>query len=256
MNDRKKYVLALVAGMLTIPGLAFATNGALSNSDPDETTEVLGTLVTDAGENDLAAISAEDLVRACGVEGHYLVDLEAAGAIDDIQQAALNALRPICEEAGLPLPAAPIVEGETVVETVTVIGTAPGPVAGASSSTTSSSTSTTVLGTYEDDDAAEALEARAKAVTAIETAIEANGRAEKINEAIASVERGDAAYAAGDYDEAEEFYEEAEHKAIEAQLGHDHDEYDDHDEDDHHDDDHDEDDEDDDHDDDHDGYDD
>jgi tetratricopeptide (TPR) repeat protein len=236
MSDRIRYLLALVVGLLAIPGLAFATTSALSSDETEETGEVLGIVAT-AMTADPSAISAEDLVRACGVEGHYLVELEAVAGIDDIQQAALNALRPICNEAGLPLPAAPIVEGETIVETVTVVRTVPGSPTAATKTT--DSTTTTTLGDEENENDAEALSARQRALDAINTAIEVGGNVEKINEAIALVERGDAALEVGDYDQAEDLYEAAEEKALEAQkeLEQRHEDHD-HADDDHEDDDH------------------
>jgi hypothetical protein len=235
MSDRIQYLLALLVGLLAIPGLAFATTSALSNDEPEETSEVLGIVAT-ATTADPSAISAEDLVRACGVEGHYLTELEAVAGIDDIQQAALNALRPICDEAGLPLPAAPIVDGETIVETVTVVRTVPGSPAAATDSTT-----TTSLGNEENGNDSEALSARERGLDAINQAIEVGGSVEKINAAIALVERGDAAREAGDFDRAADLYEAAEDNALEAQqeLEQRHeDEDDDHEDDDHEDDDH------------------
>ena len=231
MNERLRYILALVVGLLAIPGLALATNSALSDDGADEYTEVLSSTVATATAVDGSAISADDLVRACGVEGRYLVELEAVGATDDIQQAALNALRPICEDASLPLPAGPVVEGEKIIETVTVVRTVPGPAAAPTA--TATTTSTTLEGTapapYQDDDLADALEAREQALLAIEAAIAAGGKVEMINDAISLIELGDAAYGTADYDEAEEWFEEAEDKAIQAQ--HELEEYEDHDED-------------------------
>ena len=227
MGDRMRYVLALMVGLVAIPGLALATNSALSSGREVEDSGVVAETTPSTMAAESAAISAEDLVRACGVEGHYLVDLEAVGAIDEIQQAALNALRPICEDAGLALPPAPVVEGETIVETVTVVRRVPGPApAIVASTTTSIPTTTTAEGagspeatstTSTTDGAAGALEAREQALTAIQTAIDVEGKVEKINEAIGKVEKGDAAYEGGDYDKAREHYEEAEHKAVEAQ---------------------------------------
>jgi len=227
MSERFRYVLALVVGLVAIPGLALATNGALSSDEPEESTEVLSVQVATSTSVDGSAISADDLVRACGVEGYYLVELEAVGATDDIQQAALNALRPICDGASLPLPAGPVVEGETIVETVTVVRAVPGPAA-AASTTTSTTLEGTARAQHQEGDAAEALEVRERALAAIETAIAVGGKVEKINEAIALIDRGDAAYLAADYDTAEELFGEAEHKAIEAQ--HELEEHEDHDE--------------------------
>jgi tetratricopeptide (TPR) repeat protein len=227
MSDRIRYVLALVVGLLAIPGLAFATSSVISADEPGESTGAIGSVAT---STTAGSISAEDIVRGCGVEGYYLVELEAAAAIDEVQQAALNALRPICEEAGLPLPAAPIVEGETIVETVTVVRTVPGSAAAA---TKTPSTTTSTLGDAEGD-ASEAMLARERALAAIEQSIESGGNVEKINQAIALVDRGDAAYEAADYDQATELFKEAERTAIEAGL----DVNDDHEDDEHEDDEH------------------
>jgi hypothetical protein len=48
-----------------------------------------------------------DLETACTVEGWALAAGEAAGMLSDLQQAALDALRPICESEGFSLEAAP-----------------------------------------------------------------------------------------------------------------------------------------------------
>ena len=52
-----------------------------------------------------------------------LVDLEVAGAITDVQQAALDALRPLCEQQGLALPPAPV--PAPIVQTISVSATVP-----------------------------------------------------------------------------------------------------------------------------------
>lgn len=243
MNERLRYVLALIAGLLAIPVLALAANGALSGDEPgEEYAEEIAPVATETTVT--TAMSAEDLVRACGVEGHYLVELEAVTAIDQIQQAALNALRPICQEAGLPLPAGPVIEGETIVETVTVVRTIPGPAAAPNAPTSSTTTTTIVERTapapHVRDDAAEALHGRDQALAAVDEAIAVGGKVDKINEAIALIERGDTAYQGGDYARAEDVYEEAEKKAKEAQREleehHEHEGDDDEHEDDHEDD--------------------
>lgn len=66
----------------------------------------------------------EDLANACGPAGEELVTLEATGSITDLQQAALDALRGICEENGTPLPGK--LAPEPVVQTVVVSGPAQG----------------------------------------------------------------------------------------------------------------------------------
>jgi hypothetical protein len=45
-----------------------------------------------------------DIEQACGPAGIALVDAETNGTITEIQQAALTALRDICDSQGLPLP--------------------------------------------------------------------------------------------------------------------------------------------------------
>ena len=48
-----------------------------------------------------------DLESACGEAGLGMVAAEATGSIGELQQAALDALRGVCSEQGLPLPAPP-----------------------------------------------------------------------------------------------------------------------------------------------------
>ncbi|MDH3538851.1 MAG: hypothetical protein OEP52_02550, partial [Acidimicrobiia bacterium] len=199
MSDRFRYILALVVGLLAIPGLAFATTSVLSSDDRDETAETQGTVTTSTLTTDSSVISAEDLVRACGVEGHFLVDLEAAGTIDDIQRAALHALRPICDEAGLPLADGPVAEGATIAG-----GAPPG------SAYTRSATTLTTLANQDDGNAAAALAVRERALEEIDKAMAVGGKVEKINRAIALIEQGDTAYAAASYDQAGDLYGDAE----------------------------------------------
>jgi hypothetical protein len=57
-----------------------------------------------------------DIEEACGTAGVALVNAEAGGTITDVQQAALTALRDICELQGIPLPpAAPPSDGAGLV---------------------------------------------------------------------------------------------------------------------------------------------
>lgn len=217
MKDRIRYVLAIAAGVLAIPGLALASNAALSSA-PDDTTTT-----TTIGV-DQAALEAQDLLRACGAEGRYLVDLEATGMIDAVQQAALDALRPICEEVSLPLPVSPVA---TVPAAISAAPASPG--TGTPSAATTSA----------DPDFAAALAARERAIEAIERATDAGGDVDMINSAIDRVSAGDIAYDLGDYDDAEEQYVIAEGLALTAEATpqqtayHDDDEDDDHEDDDH-----------------------
>jgi hypothetical protein len=74
-----------------------------------------------------------------------LVSLEESASISDVQQAALDALREVCEQQGIPLPARPV--ADAIVQTVIVP-------AEAAASQAPGSTPTTLDGDheYEDDD--------------------------------------------------------------------------------------------------------
>jgi hypothetical protein len=50
----------------------------------------------------------QDLTEACGPSGLELVGAEEADTATPLQQAALDALRPVCESVGMPLPAQPV----------------------------------------------------------------------------------------------------------------------------------------------------
>jgi hypothetical protein len=65
---------------------------------------------------------AGDVASACGNEGMKLVELEKDGSITDVQQAALDALRPICSDQGQPLPAGVVANADAGTVFVTVAG--------------------------------------------------------------------------------------------------------------------------------------
>lgn len=138
----KTMVIGLIVGTLSVPALVFAATNAFDGA-PDAaeaapattTTTTLATVVTQPEETS-STLPEVDLEAACGEDGLSLVAAESDGSITDIQQAALDALRPICEEAGLPLPVPPAPETVVVVEAVEAAAT-----------TTAASTSQ-----YEDDE--------------------------------------------------------------------------------------------------------
>ncbi len=149
----KTMVIGLVLGVLSVPALVLAATTAFGPDDDVDaleastTTMVVASTIPDDEPTttsttlDTGTDAAEDLADACGDDGLALVMAEADGSITEIQQAALDALRPICEEAGLALPA-PTAPSPVVVETVveTVIEASSGPAASAPT------------GGYEDDD--------------------------------------------------------------------------------------------------------
>lgn len=119
--------LSMILGTLLVPVSAVA---AIWLSDPGQvaeaetptstttTTPVATTTAQTAPVFDSVGATEADLRAACGYVGMTLVDAERDGTISDVQQAALDALRDICDEQGLSLPAAPTPEVE--VRTVVV----------------------------------------------------------------------------------------------------------------------------------------
>jgi hypothetical protein len=134
---------SLIAGTLLVPLTALA---ALWLTNPDSATTETSTTTIAPPETTVAAqqatttadAAATDLQIACGPEGLQLVSLEKSGTITEVQQGALDALREVCEQQGLPLPAKPA--AEPIIRTVVV------------PAMTGSSTATTGLTAFDDDD--------------------------------------------------------------------------------------------------------
>jgi len=125
--DRKGLSASVALGTLLIPLTAFAASVMVGDGTAaDPATTVTSTIVeTKVGPVFTSqTATAADLVAACGEAGLDLVDSEAEGSITDIQQAALDALREICAQQGMPLPGKPV--PEPIVETV-VANAASGP---------------------------------------------------------------------------------------------------------------------------------
>jgi hypothetical protein len=107
-RQKKSLALSLALGALLVPLAAFAASALVrdaSNQEPP--------ISTTAGSADPATITAAptglaDIGIACGEEGMQLLTAEADGSITDVQQAALDALRDICEAEGRALPASPV----------------------------------------------------------------------------------------------------------------------------------------------------
>jgi len=132
-RKRKTLIAALVLGALAGPAVALGASGFLSGGDvaeasaapaPVAASVVMATEAVAVPETD----AESDLLEACTVDGHALTQAEAAGTITDVEQAALDALRDICTEAGLDL-AEPVLDEITeqiVIRTVTVSATSTG----------------------------------------------------------------------------------------------------------------------------------
>jgi hypothetical protein len=113
--------LSILVGTLLVPLTALA---AIWLTDPDRgeepstptTNAIPATIVTTQSSSAATIDITADLQAACGPEGMQLVSLEESLAITDVQQAALDALRGVCEQQGIPLPSKPA--PEPIVQTV------------------------------------------------------------------------------------------------------------------------------------------
>lgn len=119
--------LSILVGTLLVPLTALA---AIWLTDPDRgeepsiptTNAIPATTATTQSTSDATIDITADLQAACGPEGMQLVSLEESQAITDVQQAALDALRGVCEQQGIPLPSKPA--PEPIVQTVVLPATA------------------------------------------------------------------------------------------------------------------------------------
>ena len=122
----RKYAPSFLMGLLLVPisaVAAFALVAGETTEPAPEVAAVESTTTTEAEVVETVAVPttidpAADLAAACGDDGWTLVAAEADGTITELEQAALDALRPICAEAGMELagPPAP----PPVIRTVTV----------------------------------------------------------------------------------------------------------------------------------------
>jgi len=127
-GKRKGFLVALAIGLVAAPALALVASGLLGGQakagEPATAAAAAVAPVTDAPAAAATTTSAADLVSACTSEGADLVARESAGTLSDLQQAALDALRPICEAEGFSLEAAPTAEIEAPVTAAAAFPTA------------------------------------------------------------------------------------------------------------------------------------
>ncbi len=234
-----KFTVSFVAGLLLIPMAAVTAVALMSDAEPeaaaagDTTTTVAAPEVRQVVFGAVGEATAEDLAQACGPAGLQLVAAEADGTISPVQQAALDALRPICEGQGMALPAKPepppITQTVTVRKEVTVAAPAPNPSETTSTtdttittditSTTDTTSSSTQPGSGEPGDggggdgggsgggstssAAEQFQAvYGEAVSAIRRAVDEGGNQEKIDEARSKLATAERRAQAGRWQEA------------------------------------------------------
>ena len=104
-RSKKSVSLSVMVGTLLVPLSAYAassiveTSGVEESVSSPETSPVVEPAVT------ATPSTRADLESACGEAGLAMVAAETAGNISQLQQAALDALRGICAEQGMHLPA-------------------------------------------------------------------------------------------------------------------------------------------------------
>jgi hypothetical protein len=117
--------LSIVIGSLLVPFSALASVVLIEAAQSDAATgATFGTTVATQPAPIASPFHESDLRAACGVDGMALVDLETSGGASDVQQAALDALRPICGSAGMPLPEGPVPTSAPEAAVIEVSGTA------------------------------------------------------------------------------------------------------------------------------------
>lgn len=102
-RQKRSLLLSLALGAVLIPAAAYGAS-SLVNEAPPQTPPPASTTTPPPTAKSTTAGPA-DIDVACGEEGMELVAAEADGSISEVQRAALDALRDICETEGRPLPA-------------------------------------------------------------------------------------------------------------------------------------------------------
>lgn len=140
--------LSIVVGILLVPLSAVAAIWLTNPGQPAETSPLTSAVVTNPSTthptNATTVDITDDLNAACGVDGMQLISLEESQAITDVQQAALDALREVCEQQGIPLPPKPV--PDPILQTVVV------PAAAAVNSASTSAPSTFWSEDHDDDE--------------------------------------------------------------------------------------------------------
>lgn len=125
-SSRRNALIGLIGGVLVIPALALASSTILGTNtvEAEATAATVAPVIAEvpATTTTVVTATAGDVRRACGRDGATLVAAESDGSITDIQQAALDALRPICEGEGRPLAGPPTPEPVIVTASPTASG--------------------------------------------------------------------------------------------------------------------------------------
>lgn len=127
MSEPRRFATSFLVGLLALPLAAAAATALVASNDvevaepaPSAVVPAVTAPATLPEQLELAKASdpAADLDRACGAAGLDLVEREALGELSELEQAALTALRSVCEAEGTPLPGPPA--PEPVIRTVSV----------------------------------------------------------------------------------------------------------------------------------------
>lgn len=244
MSKGKSFGTSFVAGVVLLPAAAILSVALIGQAAPEEPVEAalvadttVAAVVVQAEAPASPFLSDLDIWTACVPDAAGLIEKETAGTITPVEDAALDALRAICAEEGIPLDGPP--PPPPVSRTVYVNGpsAAPAPAAPPATvavstdttepptdSTTATSTTLPPVGTTPTTTAAttaaagetQYLDARAAALSAIDEAVAANGKADKISEARQQLAEAESKAANTDYWGALEKALEAERNAQEA----------------------------------------
>jgi hypothetical protein len=119
---KRSVALSVILGTLLVPISAYAASALFDAGDVAES--AIAAESSPPAETAVAdpPTVAADLGTACGEAGLAMVATETAGTITELQQAALDALRGICTEQGIPLPAS---QPEPAVTSVTQLSPPP-----------------------------------------------------------------------------------------------------------------------------------
>ena len=144
---------SVIAGLLLVPATAIAAvaivgatarpPAAEAIDEVTETTAAIEDTTTTSTLVDVGGLAdAEALEKACTESAEYLIEQELEESLDELEVAALDALRQICDEHGMTIAGPP--EPEPIVQVVTVVD--------APSTTTTDTSDAVASDDYDDDD--------------------------------------------------------------------------------------------------------
>ncbi|HSJ84438.1 MAG TPA: hypothetical protein VLA91_11540 [Acidimicrobiia bacterium] len=125
---KRSVSISVLVGLVLVPLSAYAATILVGDRTPAESeASIPAPVATSAIVTDFATqtASAADLEAACGDAGLGMVSAETSGSIGGIEQAALDALREICAQEGMPLPGKAV--SPPITQTVVLADNGPAP---------------------------------------------------------------------------------------------------------------------------------